>query len=243
MQVLEIIRSSMNLIGALAPGQSIPDYLSSSAMSIFNVMLDSFAGQKLAIYVSERKLYSLVANQGGPSNPYTLGVGGDWNQVRPMFIDRAGVVNNNNASQPLELGLQILSQQQWASIPVKNVFSTLPQSVYFENSYPLINVYFYTIPQVDYLQVALYLPRAAAQVTALTDDVAMPAGYLDCYIYNLALRLAPQMGRPIDAWLVSEARNKLMWVKSNNIDMTELTTDRLSFLNRNPYNWLTDSGG
>lgn len=243
MQVLEIIRSSLNLIGAFAPGQTIPAYISSSAMAVFNTMLDGWAAQRLAIYVSERKVYSLVPNQGGPDNPYTLGPGGDFDQVRPMFIDRASIIDNSNSSQPLELAIQILSQQEWQAIPVKKVYSTLPQSVYLEPTYPLINVYIYTIPQVSYVDLVLYLPRAVSQVTALTDDVLLPPGYQEAMIYNLALRIAPQMGRPIDAWLVSEARNKMAVVKSTNIDMTELTMDRLSFLNRNPYNWITDQGG
>ncbi len=246
MQVLEIIRSSLNLIGAFAPGQSIPAYISSSAMAIFNTMLDEWAGQRLTLYVTERKLYPLVANQGGPTNPYTLGPGGDFNQARPMFVDRASVIDNNNAAQPLELSIQILSTQQWQAIPTKEVYTTLPQSVYFEPTFPLVKGFLYCIPQVDYLDLALYLPRAVPQVAALTDDVVLPPGYQGAIIYNLALRLSPQMGRPIEPWLVSEARAKLGWVKSNNISMTELSNDSQRWGGKQRtglYNWINDEGG
>lgn len=243
MTVLEIITQSLYLLGAYSPGQSIPAYISSNFMTQLNMMFDEWAAQRLAIFQIKRNLYPLVANQGGTTNPYTLGVGGNFNQVRPAFLDRASIILNNNPSQPLELAIQVLNPQEWQRIPVKNVYSTLPQSIYLETAYPLMNVYFWPIPQVSYLYVALYVPTAITQVTALTEDIVLPPGYQAAIIYNLALRIAPMVARPIEAWLVQEAAAKLANAKRVNISMEELTLDRMMVMPRRPYNWLTDSGG
>jgi hypothetical protein len=53
-----------------------------------------------------------------------LETGRTFNQPRPFWIQDAGIISNNNPAQPLELPMAILSDDEWASLSIKNVPST-----------------------------------------------------------------------------------------------------------------------
>ena len=59
-----------------APGETISAADAADAFRRLNAMMGGWMIQPLTIPVTERLVFPLTANKGGPSNPYTIGPGG-----------------------------------------------------------------------------------------------------------------------------------------------------------------------
>src|SRR6266850_3966163 len=87
---LTLITASFEILSVFTQGESIPAKDSQSALGFLNRMTSGWAQQTLTIPAIVRLVFTLTANKGGPSNPYTIGVGGDFNVARPA--NQASVV-------------------------------------------------------------------------------------------------------------------------------------------------------
>src|SRR5271154_2295927 len=147
---LDIISSALRLIGVLAAGETAPGYQANLALQTLNQMVDSMSAQKLMIWSILRNVYTLTAGiqtyQLGPSTPVTTA--STLDQQRYTRMERAGIIYLGNALQPLELPMTILTEVGWAAVPVKNIYSSLPQWLYDDKQFPQRNLNFWPIPNV-----------------------------------------------------------------------------------------------
>lgn len=244
MTAIELITRAMRECAAL----SIAEVPSAEEAAVGLENLNAFVGalqiQRLAIWVRERAVYDLVADQGGPDNPYTIGDGGDFDRHRPADIATASIISNNNPTQPVELGIDILNYQEWQGVTSKEVTSQLPQYLYYERSMPLGKIYLYPIPTDSTVDLVLYLPTPMTEFADLVTDYDLPPGYADMLSYGLAVRFASLYRLPRDPQLEQLAKDAMAVVKRTNIEELLMTTD--PELNQRPagiYNWLSDSFG
>lgn len=237
MTVLDLITSAMRSLTVLASGEVPTAEESNDALAIFNLMVDSWNTERLKIFTIPMQEFSITTNQ----QNYTLGPGGTLNMaVRPTRVERYGIVNLNNAAQPLELPLEMLTVDQWAAIPVKLIGSTLPTKIYDDGAYPLRNVSFWPFPLTAVnLRVYYWSPLAGAAI--LQTVLAQPPGYAEALKYNLAVRLAPEFGTsaPPDVQrLAMETKGK---IKSVNAVLKDMRCDpALGRGEQYIYNWLSD---
>lgn len=184
---LDVISSALRLIGVLGAGET-PDAIDANdSLRVMNDMVDSWNAERLMIFNIQRILFSLTPGQ----QTYTCGTGGDFDIVRPSQIDGMGIISLNNPSQPLELPMEMMNLQDWQTLPVKNITSTLPLYVYDDGAFPFRNLSFWVIP-TQAVQVAMY-PWVALDAPAdLTTVIAFPPGYAKAFRYNLAVDLAAE---------------------------------------------------
>ena len=239
---LDLIATSLRKIGAFSPGQELPPENAHEALIELNDMINSWSAISTLIYHTDQVFVDLISGQ----QDYTLGIGGYIDRPRPMYIDRVSIITNPTGSQPLELALPgrgVLSVQEWQAIPVKNISSALPTCVFLDTNYPLATLSVFPIPGSQAVQLKLYLPTAITEFTSLTTAYDFPAGYRDAIVYSLALRLAPDYGRPIDPGLMLLASNAMLVVTRPNQNRDVMIIDPVLGKRNRPYNWLTDQGG
>lgn len=237
MRAVDLIQSSLRLIGVLASGETASGAEASDALAILNDMIDSWQTERLMIFTTSRLTFSLISGQ----QTYTVGTGGNFNTPRPIRITQAGIISLNNPAQPLEIPIEYLTTPQWAAIPVKNIQSALPTKVYDDGAFPLRNLSYWPIPNTA-VDTAIYPWVALTSFADLTTDYTFPPGYTKALRYNLAIDLAPEYGMNLPPEVAAQAIASKAAVKSINSPLIDLLCDPALV---NPkgavYNWLVDA--
>lgn len=233
----DLIASSLRLIGVLASGETPSGPESADALVIAQQMIDAWQAERMMIFTITISEFPLVPGQ----QTYTLGAGGNFNIPRPARIERMSIVNLNNPAQPLELPLEMLTEQQWQEIiPVKLIQSTLPQRVYDDGAFPLRNLNYWCIPTVP-VNTRIYGWTAINTFPDLVTDVTFPPAYLKAIRYNLAVDLAPEFGREVPPAVAAQAIQTKAIIKSLNSPQPLMYADPAVVNPRGRvYNWITD---
>lgn len=161
-----------------------------------NDMVDDWGTQRQTIYKITRNVFSLTANTAS----YTLGSGGTWNIVRPVWIERVSVIPTNSGTGntgPMEIPIgYTLDIQEFQQITIKTATSTFPQCIYWDRGWSagLSTVQVYPVPTSSDGAIVLYTPTAVTQFTDLSTEYTFPPGYAKALRYNLAVELAPEYG-------------------------------------------------
>ena len=106
---------------------------------------------------------------------------------RPAKIDHMSVLQINSTPQPIELGISMLTDSQWAGIPVKNVTSSLPNVVWVSYGYSkFINLNFWPLPNTV-VDTVIYSWQQLSQFADLgSTRYAFLLAYLLAIRYSLA---------------------------------------------------------
>lgn len=201
----DIIKRSLRLIGVLAAGESPTGDEQGDGLEALNAMLDSWQADRMSIYFKSELTVATVAG----TATYTFGTGGD-NATRPDNVD---YVYARDGSTDYEL--TELSDEQYAQISDKDS-QALPDSFYFNPKMPQAELTVFPVPDKVYsLRVGTWGKLQSFATAATT--VSLPSGYEDALAYSLALRLAPEYGRPASAELVALAQNTRSIIKRANV--------------------------
>jgi hypothetical protein len=239
MKANDLIASSLRLIGVLASGETPSAAEAADGLMILNDMVDLWQTERLMIFTTGRQVFHLTAGV----QAYTMGLpGGTFAVPRPTRIEAAGIINLANPAQPLELPMEMLTLDQWAAIPVKNIASALPLKVYDDGGFPLRVLSYWCIPNLA-VDTALYTWSALSQFADLVTDYPFPPGYAKALRYNLAVDLAPEYGRSVTPEVAIQAVASQAIIKSLNTPVADLRCDpALVSPNKRIFNWLTGEG-
>ena len=207
----DMIKAAMQDLGFLAQLQIPTDYHMQGCLTRFNRMMDSWSIERLMVFEVQTVSFSLTASKAS----YTWGTGGDWSGTRPNRIERAYVRDVNSNDFPLE----ILTQAQWDTIGLKTVTSQIPDSIYYDPSYPLGTANLFPVPTLNYT-IFLDVWVALTQLATLATVVAEPPGYARAIATNLALEIAPFLEMPVpDATVVAARQSKANVKRINDPDL------------------------
>jgi len=235
---LDIISSALKLIGVTAAGETPSSEDANDALVVLNDYVDELRTQRLSIYITTRNVYPLTA----ATASYTIGTGGDLNQQRPLWIPYAGLIIDNSASPQTEIGIDVLSVQQYADIYQKSLGSQLAQALYYDHGWSsgLGIIYLYPVPSVGTTSLVLYTPIAINEFDNLTTEYTFPPGYRKMLRYNLAVQLAAEYGRQVDPSVADIARTATASVKSANATQPGLMRIDAAMVGRaRSWNWRT----
>lgn len=235
----DIIKAALRSIGAYQSGETPTAAEMQDALSTLNQMLDTWQAQRLFVFAINRFVYVPAMLK----QVYTVGPGGDVNIPRPANISSVGVINQPGSTQPIELPLEMINDQQWRDIPVKNTAGALPLRCWDDCNYPLRNLSMWPIPTVP-INFALYLWQQLAQFADVSTTLySFPPAYLKAIRYSLALELAAEF--PGDTSLVAicekMADEAVSVIKQINRPAMKMACDP-ALVNpaQDLYNWLTD---
>jgi hypothetical protein len=217
-----LITDAFDELGIFQPGESIPDTDAQFSLRTLNRLIGSWAQQSLTIPAQSREVFDLVANQAS----YTIGIGGDFDTVRPpnqSSLTRAGLVYPT--SPTLEIPLQVLTDDDYVAIPQKALTSTQPYAVYYAPTFAATFGTIYPVPIPDNAanDLVLYLQQPITTFANLTTTYAFPAGYDEALMLALARRLAAPYGRQVSEDLKDRADQALSVIKRSNLKMTAMS--------------------
>lgn len=214
--VRDIITSSMRLIGAVATGEPPQASELVDGLASLNRMLDRWSTESLFVYANVIETFSLVGGQ----QVYTMGPTGNFDTTRPTMIERAGVAT----SVDVEIPIEIVNQDQWASITVKNTQSTFPTKLYPVGTFPLETLNVWPMPSAS-ANLVIYSRKPLSSFASINAAFSLPPGYEDAVMYSLALRLAPEYGKVIDQALIIEAMESKEAIRRLNIKPIYMDSD------------------
>lgn len=240
MTPLDFISSAMRLIGVLASGEQPEAAEAADALVISNSMLDAWTAERLMIFTVNRSgPYTLTPGQ----QTYTLGPGGgtfNLTATRPPRITGMGVIVLTNPLQPLELPVEMLTDEQWAAIPVKNIQSSIPLRCWDDGGFPQRTLSFWCVPNTV-VQIVPYVWQALTKFADLTTDYTFPEAYEKAIRYSLAVDLAPEYGAELRPEVVSQALSSRAAIKSMNSPIIELRCDPAVTGQGGIYDWRSDT--
>lgn len=215
---LDLIKSSLRLVGVLASGEEPSSEESADALLILNDLIDSLSTERLTVFEISRDSHTLTAS----TNPHTIGSsGGNITAARPIRIEEAGIIE---AGQTVEYPLEIVGPRQWAEVADKSIASEIPSKLWYEPEFPLGKIHLYPVPSAAQTLV-LYTWKALSSLAALATELSLPPGYARMLRYNLAVDLAPEYGRTVKPEVSAIARESKVAIQIVNVTPEEMRCD------------------
>jgi hypothetical protein len=239
-RALDLINAAMSLIQAKALGQVLTSDEALDAFGWLNRMIDSWGNLPALMPQNKREVFDLVAGQ----MTYTIGPGGDFDTVRPVWITGAGLLLSQLPT-PVELPRPVINNAQYQSIQIKTYSSAYVTVVYYNMTYAagLGEITLWPVPNTTAQQLVLYSDQAIPGFSSLTAQYVFPPGYTQAIIDNLACILADVYAFPLPQRVETRAKTGLSEIKrANTQEVTDLAVDPgiLTRSAQKPYNILND---
>ena len=205
--LLDTIKKSMRLIGALGQSESPTASEATDGMAAANALLESWSIERLMVYQIQQDVYTWAS--GNASR--TIGSGGNFSGTRPTKIENAFTRIND-----IDYPYQVVDKEIYDAIVDKTTQSSYPEVIYFSQASPLATIFGWPVPSAS---ISFYVNswKQLQQFTSLTTDVAMPAGYQRAFDFNLGVELHAEYPElPLPESVVMIARQSKAVIKSLN---------------------------
>jgi hypothetical protein len=237
----DLISRTLHTIGVLASGEVATGDEMNDSLTVLNNMIDTWATERLTIYTVARTVFDLSSG----TQDYTIGTGGTFNIVRPVWIVGASIITDKTASatEKIELPIaQAVTPTEWQEVTLKGLQSTYPMEMYYDKNWTsgLATISLWPIPNNANVQLVLYTPTALTAFADLTTAYTFPPGYEEAMRYQLALRLAPEFGAQVTPDVRMLASDTFANIKRVNITDDVLGIDAALTAQGGRYDWRTD---
>lgn len=225
-----IIVDALTDLGVLDATEQVSQADLDLGLRRLNQLIGQLAVQRLTMFEVRREVFDLAPNTAS----YTIGPTGTWATVRPTWIDRVSFIQDKTAAHPVETHQRApLTVQEWQALPVKSITSTVPHALYYDRAFSGVGLgvcTVYPVPSTALPQVVLYLPRPMQRFATVLTNYALPDGFEEMLVKQLALRLQRPFGKQADPGLQEEAREALAVIKRANYQprLRQIGADALS---------------
>ena len=230
---VELITLALKDIGALGIGQSIGPDDTADALATLNMMIGQWQGERLSVY---HLVDTAIMSTGSVS--YTIGVGGNFNILRPIKISAAYARLNPGMSNPIDYPVTLIdAREDYARIGLKSLVS-FPEYAYYDPAYPLGNLFFYPVPNSTF-ELHILTMEALPQFSVPADQINLPPEYVAAIRYNLAIWLAPSYQLEPTPSLTRLASSTKRVIKRMNTQIQSMTIPR-GLASKQKYNIYSD---
>jgi hypothetical protein len=239
---LEIVTDAYDVINVLGEGEVLSAELGERGRKVVNQVLDQWSLMPLTIPVTAREVFPLTGGRGGPSDPYTIGPGGDFDTSRPTSITSVGLLVTAT-SQPFEITRAIYTNDAYASIVQKELTSSYFTGLYYNATFAggLGQINLWPVPSDASTSLVLYRLIPLRTFPLISTAYDFPPGAVSALTYETAKWLAPRMGRAWTDDLQRLADRTLAVYQRGNTVMTDLGLDPALTAQAGVYNILSDS--
>jgi hypothetical protein len=220
---LQLVTRALKINGVLGESETPSTEQATDGLEALNDMLASWSIKRSYIYTIESETFNLVS---GTAN-YTIGVGGDFNTVRPNKIDSL-IVNLGQTA----FSLTEITPAAYAGLSNKTVNSSIPEYYFIDNDFPLATIHLFGVPQSG-LTIDVNYWKPLTTFADLTTVYTLPPGYNRAISYNLAIELAPEHGARISPEAAKVAKDSLANVRNRNLPAHIMATEVGLLNNRN----------
>lgn len=183
---LDIIRLSLEASGRLGVGQTPLAEDSTRGLRLLNMMLSSWRVRRWMVFHLVDTAFQCTG-----AESYSVGLGGDFNILRPDRLETAFARQLTNASpNQIDYPLQELkSREDYSQIALKQLAS-FPSYFFYDSGFPLGAVYPWPLPSNQF-ELHIVTKSALQQFANLNDNVVLPPEYEEALWSNLTLRMCP----------------------------------------------------
>lgn len=184
------IEQALKKIGVLGVGQTAEAEDYNDAFLELQNMLFQWQQERWLVYA----LMDVALTSNGAKS-YTVGLGGDFNVLRPDNIESAYFINlNMQGEQPVSYPLEIIkSYEDYSRLTLKSLV-TWPQYAFYDSAYPLGNLFVNPIPAAAQYEIHLVIKTPLPAPNDGGTEMSTPPEYNQAIIYNLACLLATSYG-------------------------------------------------
>lgn len=241
----DLVRAAMRLIQVSAVDTDLTASELTDGIQSLNRMIDAWSLEELMLYQVIREQFELQSGQ----NPYSIGLGGDFNTTRPTKIVGA-YLTLNNGNIPVDYPMIVLNYDDYNAIRLKTLSTNFPGYLYYQPSFPVGEVYIYPIfsPNDPSTQGPAYVTitswKPFDMVVDPTAYIALPPGYWEAIVFNLATRIAEEYQFDMRPSTLQLAQQALKKIKRMNQRTPTLQTD-VALMNTSQlrYNIYSDGWG
>lgn len=243
-----LANAAFGILGVYSPSETVSSADASYALGALNDLLSEWSQRSSHIPFVARERFDLVANQGGPTTPYTIGSGGNFNTDRPS--NQQSILGANlilTATSPeVRVPLGLMTDDAYFSNPLPGTTSTQPTGLYYNPTYAsgLGAIYLWPVPTSSTNDLELLLEKSVAQFANLSTSYQLPDGLPRALQYNLAVALEPLYPGYLTPTARQIAVSSLGVFTRSNLKLTDLANDAtFSGRRRTLYNINTGAGG
>lgn len=202
-------------------------------------MIDAWGVERLTMYFLARTLQTLTSGTAS----YTIGTNGTINIVRPLTIEKAGLIIDTSASPTTEMPIRVFRDEEYTRIVQKSLASSYAQGIWYDHNWSagLGRIYPWPVPNIGTTQLVIYTPTAIAEFADLSTNYTFPAGYGRALHWNLCIECAPEFAAELTQEIVDNARTSKAWLKRGNTRPRTLKVDAALVKDGGAYDIRTDS--
>lgn len=208
-----LMKGALRLINVIAANEEPLAEDMDITLQAFDGLVSSLSADILNIFTFNPQRFLLE----GGKQQYTLGpafdsdgnpTGADWVTERPMRIEQIKLilypvityVNNEPVitenQQTLFLPIEMLDDQEYASIRVRALRNQWPTVVYDNGNWPVRTLSFWPIPtQTNGVEIWMWDPLSLYE--NLDQELNLPQGYERYLRFKLAVEIAPEFGKEV----------------------------------------------
>jgi len=227
---LQLVTRALRTIKVLKVG-GLPTVAESNlGLTVLNAMLDSWRNERLMVYAFQDEQITMASGQ----SAYTIGPTGDLVTTRPVDIEQEMYITASNT----DIQVTKINKTRYKSIFDKTSQASYPEFAYFEGTYPDATLNVWPVPNaVNILHITTRVPLTAQ---TLAGTLAMPPGYEDSIVHNLAVRLSTEyVGSKLSKITVDLARTTKGDIKRTNSNRIQSGTELSALLGKSTQNILT----
>lgn len=231
MTFADVITGAMFDLGILQEGEVPTQNQQEMVKSRANDWIDGLATLSLTVYEIERTVWTLT-NQA----IYGVGFGGDIDIARPVnpaAVANIGYINNNFPIAVETLFDTLLTDDEYAAIPIKSFSSLYPTAFYYRPTFPLGGLIPYPIPSSAGLQGVIYTSTAVPEFTDTSNVIALPPGYRRWFRTAFAMEIAPLFNADPSPALIKAFTEAEANVKRANERLSDMGSDALGLFSGN----------
>jgi len=188
---LTMIQRAMRIARVTGKGETLDQDEAQDGLTALNSMLDSWQTETLSVYQIREESFTWT----GAAQSRTIGASGNFVTDLPVRVDPSSAFVSNSIDY--SIGTRgIIDVSAWAAIADKTTQSTIPWLIYPEYGAALVTLYAYPIPSAN-ITFKLRSWKRLQSFSALTTVLALPPGYEEAIVFNLAERYGFEFGKTL----------------------------------------------
>lgn len=208
-----MLLTALQMIGEKPVGGTLTANEQTEYLSRLNMWLELQANDGLICFATDTVSKVLTAGDG----IYTIGSGGDINVAWPTKIESAYTIDGANVSRDIP---NIVTNDEWAQISLKQLGNMYPDTLWYDNSYPLGSVYLWPLPMGG-LTLYMNVYQRLQSFPLISTVVSMPPGYEIMIVSNMAVFLSAGLCDPPEH-VVKLAEKSMATIKKKNLQVPTL---------------------
>lgn len=197
----EVINAALRKLAVLSGGSTPETYQVTQANQALNAMVKALHADGMPIWAMRSYTFNTVTN----TSAYNIGTGQTLNTPMPLKIVQAVRGDGTTYSN---VPLNIYTDYNFRLLPLINSSGT-PVNLYYQpqSNFGTINIW--PRPADSTTQITIRYQRPFEDMVSATDDFDFPPYWMEALIYNLADRLAPEYGIPLQDRSALKAEAKM----------------------------------